>query len=279
VAEVLWSSRPTVDQPVLVAAFEGWNDAGEAASHAAAYLARAWDSEGFASLDPEDFYDFTVTRPHVRIEEGNLRSIDWPENLFSVASPEGSPDVVLLTGVEPQLRWRTFCGLVLDVAEELGARLVLTLGALLADVPHSRPTSVFGTAYEDGVIESLQLEPSRYEGPTGIVGVLHAECHRRGLHSASLWAAVPSYVAAAPSPKAAHALVGRVCELLGTKLTCDDLHDAGREYEEQISELVAEDPDTEAYVRHLEETHDSDESATDNAGRLVAEVERFLRDQ
>ena len=264
---------------MLVAAFEGWNDAGEAASHAVAYLNRAWDATTFATVDPEEFYDFTVTRPQVRIDDGDLRQVDWPENRFALARPEASPDVVLLSGIEPQLRWRTFCGLVLEVAEALEARLVVTLGALLADVPHSRPTSVFGTAYDDSVIEALRLEPSRYEGPTGIVGVLHAECHRRGLHSASLWAAVPSYVAAAPSPKAAHALVGRVCELLGTELPCEDLHDAGEVYEQQISELVAEDPDTEAYVRHLEETHDHDESAVDNAGKLVAEVERFLRDQ
>jgi proteasome assembly chaperone (PAC2) family protein len=264
---------------VIIAAFEGWNDAGEAASHAATYLTEAWEAQEFLTIDPESFYDFTVTRPQVRIVDGDIRAIDWPSNSFSLASPDGAPDVVLLRGIEPQLRWRTFCELVVEVAKELDARLVLSLGALLADVPHSRPTPVFGTAYDQTVIGALDLEPSRYEGPTGIVGVLHAECHGHDLHSASLWATVPSYVAAAPSPKAAHALVERVCELLGTELSCDDLCEAGEEYERQISELVAEDPETEAYVQHLEETHDSDESAVASLDELVAEVERYLRDQ
>jgi predicted ATP-grasp superfamily ATP-dependent carboligase len=278
VSALRWTQRPDVDQPVIVVAFEGWNDAGEAASHAVAYLASRWDATEFVTIDPEEFYDFTVTRPQTRIVDGDVRAIDWPTNSFSLARPEGSPAVVLLSGVEPQLKWRTFCGHVIEVAEVLDARLVLTLGALLADVPHSRPTSVFGTAYDRQVMDALDLEPSQYEGPTGIVGVLHAECFARDIHSASLWAAVPSYVAAAPSPKAAHALVERVCELLGTDLGCDDLTDASNEYERQISDLVAEDPETEAYVQHLEETHDSDEHAVASLDELVAEVERFLRD-
>ncbi len=278
--ELLWTHRPQVEQPILVAAFEGWNDAGEAASSAMSYLLSRWDAEPFASIDPESFYDFTTTRPHIRIAEGtDQRIVDWPRNEFSVARPENGPDVVLLTGIEPQLRWRTFCGLVLEVAQQLDARLVLTLGALLADVPHSRPTSVFGTAYDPKVMQALTLEPSSYEGPTGIVGVLHAECHRLDIHSASLWAAVPSYVAAAPSPKAAHALVDRVCQMLGTELPCDDLVDAGHQYERQISDLVAEDPETEAYVAHLEETHDLDEHAVGSVDGLVDELERFLREQ
>jgi proteasome assembly chaperone (PAC2) family protein len=279
VSELRWTFRPKVSQPVIIAAFEGWNDAGEAASHAVSYLADRWQAEEFLTIDPEPFYDFTVVRPQVRIVDGDIRAIDWPSNSFAVAQPDGAPHVVLLRGVEPQLRWRTFCGLVLEVAQQLEARLVLSLGALLADVPHSRPTPVFGTAYDQTVIGALNLEPSRYEGPTGIVGVLHSECHHTDLHSASLWATVPSYVAAAPSPKAAHALVGRVCELLGTELHCEDLSEAGEEYERQISELVSEDPETEAYVRHLEETHDSDESAVESLDELVAEVERYLRDK
>ena len=279
VSELRWTFRPKVNQPVIVAAFEGWNDAGEAASHAVSYLAERWQAEEFLTIDPEPFYDFTVARPHVRIVDGDIRAIDWPSNSFAVARPDGAPHVVLLRGVEPQLKWRTFCSLVLDVARELDARLVLSLGALLADVPHSRPTPVFGTAYDQTVIGALKLEPSRYEGPTGIVGVLHSECHQAQLHSASLWATVPSYVAAAPSPKAAHALVERVCELLGTELRSEDLWEAGEEYERQISELVAEDPETEAYVQHLEETHDSDESAVESLDELVAEVERYLRDK
>jgi proteasome assembly chaperone (PAC2) family protein len=279
VTELLWTHRPQVTQPIVVAAFEGWNDAGEAASSAMSYLVSRWDAEQFAEIDPENFYDFTTTRPQVRISDGDLRVVDWPKNLFSIARPEGGPDVVLLSGIEPQLKWRTFCGIVLEVAQVLEARLVLTLGALLADVPHSRPTSVFGTAYDPHVMEALSLEPSSYEGPTGIVGVLHSECRRLDIHSASLWAAVPSYVAAAPSPKAAHALVDRVCQMLGTELPCDDLVDAGMQYERQISDLVAEDPETEAYVAHLEETHDLDETAVHSVDELVNEVERFLREQ
>jgi proteasome assembly chaperone (PAC2) family protein len=279
VTELLWTHRPQAEQPIVIAAFEGWNDAGEAASSALSYLVSRWDAEPFAEIDPEAFYDFTTTRPQVRVTDGDLRVVDWPENHFSIARPPGGPDVVLLGGIEPQMRWRTFCGLVLEVAQQLDARLVLTLGALLADVPHSRPTSVYGTAYDPRVMDALSLEPSNYEGPTGIVGVLHAECHRLDMHSASLWAAVPSYVAAAPSPKAAHALVERVCRMLGTELGCDDLLDAAGEYERQITDLVAEDPETEAYVAHLEETHDHDESAVHSVDELVAEVERFLRDQ
>ncbi len=277
-AHLNWSSRPKLNQPIVIAAFEGWNDAGEAATHSIRYLVEAWGAKDFASIDPEEFYDFTTTRPQVRIDEGDLRRIDWPANIFHVATAAGRPDVVLLSGVEPQLRWRTFCAQIIDVADAVGARLVLTLGALLADVPHSRPTSVFGTAYDTKVIEALHLEPSHYEGPTGIVGVLHAECGHRNINSASLWAAVPSYVASAPSPKAAMALVDRVGTLLGVTVTLDPLQGAANEYEEQINQLVSEDPETEAYVRHLEDQHDRNDSAVESVDELVAEVERFLRE-
>ena len=187
--------------------------------------------------------------------------------------------MILLRGVEPQLRWRTFSGQVLEVAEQLRVRLVLTLGSLLADVAHTRPTSVYGTAYDQKVIEALRLEPSRYEGPTGIVGVLHGECEAHGVNSASLWAAVPSYVAAAPAPKATLALVERVSAILGTDTPVGDLEAAAATYEQQISEMVSEDDDSAAYVRHLETTHDSDALAGSSAGDFVADVERFLRNQ
>jgi proteasome assembly chaperone (PAC2) family protein len=269
--------KPKLDHPIVIAAFEGWNDAGEAASQAAGYLGERWKAEQFAALDPEEFYDFTAIRPQVRTEEGDLRVVDWPQNTFSTCRGQRSPDVVLFTGIEPQLKWRTFCDQFLDVAEQLDARLVLTMGALLADVPHSRPAQVFGTAYESTVIDALNLQPSAYEGPTGIVGVLHAECRARGLNSASLWAAVPAYVAAAPSPKAAHALVTRVAAMLGSTLICHDLIDATTEYEHQITEMVEEDDETRDYVRHLEEMHD--QSGDGGADDLVNEVERFLREQ
>lgn len=274
-----WSSRPDLNQPVVIAAFEGWNDAGEAATEAVAHLSRAWGAVPFAELDPEDFYDFTSVRPVVHRTDDGRREITWPENAFHRAAPSDAPSVVLLRGVEPQLRWRTFCDDVLEVATAVGARLVVTLGALLADVAHSRPTPVYGTAYDDKVAAALHFEESRYEGPTGVVGVLHDRCHQRGINSASLWAAVPSYVPAAPSPKAALALVERVCDLLGTPVPPTDLTEEAGRYEAQISELVVEDEETAAYVAHLEETYDTEALAEGNADALVLEVERFLREQ
>jgi proteasome assembly chaperone (PAC2) family protein len=266
-------------RPLLVVAFEGWNDAGEAATTSVEHLWTTWRARTFASIDPEEFYDFTATRPQVRIDADLERVIDWPANEFGWARPAGTDGVVLLRGVEPQLRWRTFCAEVLEVAERLDVRFVLTLGALLADVAHSRPTPVFGTAYDDEVLERLGLEPSSYEGPTGIVGVLHAECRRRGIDSASLWAAVPAYVPSAPSPKAALALVRRSLELLGTTAPTTVLEVASVSYERQIDELVEEDESTEEYVQRLEEQHDADQNAIQSADDLVEEVERYLREQ
>jgi proteasome assembly chaperone (PAC2) family protein len=267
------------DRPVMVVAFEGWNDAGDAATSAVEHLWESWEAVTIASIDPEEFYDFTSTRPTVRLDDDLRRVIDWPANEFGWADPAGSPGVVLVRGVEPQLRWRTFCDEVLAVAAELDCRLVLTLGALLADVAHTRPTPVFGNAYDDEVLERLGLEPSAYEGPTGIVGVLHAECGRRGIDSASLWAAVPAYVPAAPSPKAALALVQRAVGLIGASVPTTVLEIAAVSYEHQVSELVDEDEGTDEYVRRLEEQHDADRSAVQSADDLVDEVERFLREQ
>jgi len=279
VSSLRWSGRPSLHQPVVVAAFEGWNDAGEAATEAVRHLVEAWDAQRFVDIDPEEFYDFTSVRPMVHLDDDGTRRIIWPENEFFWAQPPGAPGVVLLRGIEPQLKWRTFCEQVLDVASGLNARLIITLGALLADVAHTRPTSVFGTAQQQKVIDALHLEPSRYEGPTGVVGVLHDLCERRGVHSASLWAAVPSYVPGAPSPKAALALVERICAILKTEVPTTGLAIEAAEYEQQISDLVSEDEETAAYVAHLEETHDRDAIAGDTADELVSEVERFLREQ
>ena len=263
----------------MVAAFEGWNDAGDAATTAIEHLARQWSARTFAEIDPEEFYDFTSTRPQVRITAGTTRRIDWPANTFSWAEPPATGGIVLLRGVEPQLRWRTFCAQVLDVAQQTGCSMVVTLGALLADVAHTRPTSVFGNAYDSRVIEQLGLEPSHYEGPTGIVGVLHAECAAAGLDSASLWAAVPAYVPSVPAPKAALALVERTAELLGTPVATEPLVPLASAYEEQLSRLVDEDEATADYVRLLEEQHDQDQDAVQSADDMVEEVERFLREQ
>ena len=276
---VRWSGRPHLDQPVLVAAFEGWNDAGDAASGAARWLRDRWDAKPFADIDAEEFYDFTSTRPHVRLTRGLEREIVWPVNQFSAATTPGA-DIVLLVGAEPQLRWRTFCAQVVSVATSLGVRMVVTLGALLADVAHSRPVSVIGTAYDADVVHRLGLQQSTYEGPTGIVGVLHDACRRSGLASASLWAAVPTYVPGAPSPKATLALVERTGQLLELDVRPTDLEAAAEEYERQINELVSGDEETAAYVAQLEERYDrgGDDDEAPSADSLIEEVERFLRE-
>ena len=199
--ELRFESRPELERPVMIAAFRGWNDGGQGASLAGAYLARAWAATEFASIDPENFYDFQATRPMVSLVDGETRQVDWPENTFLHAPmPGGGRDAIILLGVEPNLRWRTFSELITGVAHDFGVELVLTLGSLLADVPHTRPSPVTGSATDPELIDQLGLQASRYEGPTGIVGVLHDACSRAGLKSASLWAAVPHYVSLTPSP-------------------------------------------------------------------------------
>lgn len=263
---------------MLIAAFEGWNDAGDAASSAVRWFHDRWEAEPFADIDPEEFFDFTSTRPMVRIEDEG-RVVDWPENAFSAGTLPGSGrDVVLLRGVEPQLRWRTFCEHVLGVAETVGASMIVTLGALLAEVPHSRPVNVAGAAYDPDVVDRLGLARSTYEGPTGIVGVLHTHCRALDLRSASLWATVPTYVPGSPSPKATLALVEKTAALLDVGVITTDLEIAAASYERQINELVEDDDETQAYVAALEERHDEAMESGD-PGSLIDEVERFLRDQ
>jgi proteasome assembly chaperone (PAC2) family protein len=210
--------RPTLERPILVAAFRGWNDGGQAATLAAGYLARLWDARKFADIDPELFVDFQATRPTVSLEEGRTRKIEWPENAFYRGRiPGADRDAILLVGVEPNYRWRSFTELVADLARDLGVELVVTLGALLADVPHTRPAPVTGAATDLQLVEELGLQLSRYEGPTGIVGVLLDACKRAGIPSVSLWAAVPHYVQLAPSPRAARALCERLAGVLGSR--------------------------------------------------------------
>ncbi|HEY2303494.1 MAG TPA: PAC2 family protein [Acidimicrobiales bacterium] len=280
---VRWERRVQLRHPVLIAAFEGWNDAGDAASLAVGYLAEEWSAQRFASVDPEEFYDFTVTRPEVRIAEGSQRRIEWPSTeLWAAALPSLGRDVVLLRGVEPQLKWRTFCAAVVGVARAVGAELAVTLGALLADVPHTRPVRVSGMAHDPALADRLGLRASAYEGPTGIVGVLHDACSRAGLPSASLWATVPHYVSQVPSPKAALALVERSAALVGTQVDPVDLRAAAMAYVEQVSERVADDDEAAAYVAQLEEADDleqEDVSMLPSGDALAAEVERFLRDE
>ncbi|MCU1372635.1 MAG: hypothetical protein JWO77_3829 [Ilumatobacteraceae bacterium] len=254
-----WHHRPKLRQPVLVAAFEGWNDAGDAASGAARWLADRYGAEMVATIDAEDFFDFTTTRPIVEVTEEGKRLITWPDTELWSATTDAPADLILMVGHEPHLRWRTYCRAVTEAADALGVSMVLTLGALLSDVPHSRPTAVSGTADDADLIEQLDLSPSTYEGPTGIVGVLHAACQERGIPSASLWAAVPTYVSGAPSPKATLALVERASNLLGLRQPVTDLQIASAAYERQIDELVEADEDTAAYVAGLEEAADDEE--------------------
>jgi len=270
--------RPELTRPILVAAFRGWNDGAQAASLAAGYLAKTWGAERFADVDPENFFDFQATRPHVSLEEGLSRRIDWPETAFYHARPEDR-DVVLLLGIEPNLRWRTFTELVVGLARDLGIELLITLGALLADVPHTRPAPVTGSATDTELVERLGLSASRYEGPTGIVGVIHDLCGQSGIPSASLWAAVPHYVSLTPSPRGALALCERLGDVLGIQIEADELEEAARNYEEQVSEAVASDEETAAYVDELERRSDQLDDATElpSGDALAAELTRFLK--
>jgi proteasome assembly chaperone (PAC2) family protein len=277
---VHWTVRPALEGPVVLAAFEGWNDAGDAATTAARYLVDRWDLDLVGEVDPEEFYDFTSTRPQVHLDDDGRREITWPTTeVFAGTIPGGSQDVIVVLGTEPQLRWRTFCQELTEIATDHGARLCVTLGALLAEVPHTRPTPVVGTAYEPDLVAGLELQPSRYEGPTGIVGVLHHAWRTAGLRSASLWATVPSYVPGAPSPKAALALIERTASMLHTWVPTTDLEIAAASYERQVSELVDADEETATYVTSLEERHDQEPDVIPSADAIAEEVERFLRDQ
>jgi proteasome assembly chaperone (PAC2) family protein len=280
--ELIVHRRPELQSPVLVAAFRGWNDGGQAASLAAGYLAKLWNAQQFAEIDPEGFFDFQVTRPHVSLVDGVTRKVDWPETAFGHASLPGvERDAVLLTGSEPNVRWKTFTGLVVELVRDLQIELVVTLGSLLADVPHTRPAPVTGSASDPELVERLGLETSRYEGPTGIVGVLHDACRTAGIASASLWAAVPHYVSLAPSPRAAQALCDRLATLLSVDIDTEELRQAGETYSEQVSAAVATDEETQAYVEELEQRTDEmpEEIQIPSGEALAAELTRFLRDR
>jgi proteasome assembly chaperone (PAC2) family protein len=247
---------------------------------AASFLAQSLSAQRFAEIDPEEFFDFQVTRPHVSLVEGTTRRVDWPETTFMHAPIPGlDRDAVILLGIEPNMRWRRFSDLVAGLADEVGVELVVTLGSLLADVPHTRPAPVTGSATDQQLIEELGLERSRYEGPTGIVGVLHDAFYRRGIAAVNLWAAVPHYVSLAPSPRAALALCERLGSLLGASFDTSELQELSETYATQVSQAVASDAETAAYVEELEQRSD-DLAQQDISGEtLAAELTRFLRDR
>lgn len=264
---------------MLIMAFEGWNDAGDAATTASAHLADRFGATPFAAIDAEPFFDFSSTRPMVRLDADGRRRIDWPTNEFQAAYlADAGRDVIVLTGTEPQLKWQTFSKEIATLAKRLDVGLVVTLGALIADVTHSRPITVYGTSHDQALCDQLQLEPSTYEGPTGIVGVVHDELQRAELASMSLWAAIPSYVPHAPSPKAALALVERIGDILSIPTVTSALVSDAEDYTRQIDALVADDDDTAAYVRQLEEQYDAS-MRPESTAELIEELEEFLKDQ
>src|SRR2546421_755366 len=277
-----WDYRPDgLRAPALVCAFKGWNDAADAASSALTFIAGSLGAERFATIDPEEFYDFQATRPHVKLVEGRSREIVWPAvELFEARVPRAPRDLILLTGSEPSFRWGTFTKLIVELAEAIGTQLVVTLGALLADVPHTRPVSVTGLASDKALVSRLGLAPSSYEGPTGIVGVLHSACQRAGLPSASLWAAVPHYIAATPNPKAALALVRKLEGLVGVAIDASSLETAAEEYERQVNLAVQSDPDVQAFVERLEQVAgaevNDDPGALPSGETIARDLQRFL---
>jgi proteasome assembly chaperone (PAC2) family protein len=279
--------KPELERPVLIAGFTGWNDAADAASVAVGAMATSWEARRFGGFDGEEFFDFQTTRPQVKLVDGVTREIEWPENMLSATEPslEAAADrgVILLSGPEPNFRWRAFSAAVVDLARALDVELVVTMGALLADVPHSRPVSVAANSQDASLVDSLGLSASRYEGPTGITGVLHRACADAGLPSVSFWASVPHYLPAVPSAPAALALLDKLSGLLGMDVDTAELERTAETYQEQVSVAVSQDSDLSSYVSMLEARFDSqaDQGPRNlpSGDELAQELEGFLRDQ
>jgi proteasome assembly chaperone (PAC2) family protein len=283
VETLIWETEPPeLRAPILVCSFRGWNDAAGAASTALATVAASLESELVASVDPEEFFDFQANRPMISLDEGLTRHIEWPGNsLISAQAPAAERDLVLLDGTEPNLRWRGFSEAIANAAERMGVEMVITLGALLAEVAHTLPVPITGLASDEELVEELDLSRSTYEGPTGIVGVLHDTCRGRGMTSASLWAAVPHYVAAVPNPKAALALLRRLEGLTGIAVDASELEEETGSYEEQVGRAVAANPEIEELVKRIEEQQAEQltEEGEDlpSADSIAREFQRFLR--
>ncbi len=277
-----WEEVPELRSPVLVCAFAGWNDAASSATAALEAVAEALDAEVIARIDPEEFFDFQDTRPTIRLTEGQARHIDWPANTFLAATaPSAERDLVLLSGTEPNLRWRAFTDTVVEVATRLEVEMVVTLGALIADVPHTRPVPVTGFASDADLVSRLDLSRSNYEGPTGVIGVLHEACNRHELASASLWAAVPHYVAAVPNPKAALALLRRLEGLTGIAIDASELEEASDRFVKQIDRAVSSSPEIEELVERLEreQAEAIDFGQVPSGESIARELQQFLRQQ
>jgi proteasome assembly chaperone (PAC2) family protein len=279
---LIWEGeRPALRAPILVAAFAGWNDAAGAATTALEAAAANLDSQVVARVEPEEFFDFQMNRPSIRLTEGQARHVDWPQNtLVAVRAPTAERDLVLLSGTEPNLRWRTFSGAILDACQELGVEMMVTLGALIADVAHSRPVPITGLASDPELVERLGLSRSNYEGPTGIVGVLHDQCRQREIASASLWAAVPHYVAAVPNPKAALALLRRLEDLTGIAVEASELEDAVDRFDRQVDRAVESNPEIRELVQRLEAEQEEtfgDGGDVPSGDSIAQEFQRFLR--
>jgi proteasome assembly chaperone (PAC2) family protein len=269
---------PELVDPVMIAAFEGWNDAGDAATGSVEHLEDVWDAEQVAELDPEDYYDYQVNRPFVEIDEEGVRRLTWPTTRVSIVrAPLAPRDLVIVRGIEPNMRWRGFVAELLGFARELGVETVVTLGALMADTPHTRPVPVTGTTTDHDLRASLGFEPSRYEGPTGIVGVMQEACERAGIPAVSLWAAVPHYVAQPPCPKATLALLGRLEDVLELTVPLGDLPEEARAWQAGVDELAADDEEVASYVRQLEEQQDTAELPEASGEAIAREFERYLR--
>jgi predicted ATP-grasp superfamily ATP-dependent carboligase len=266
--------NPKLRQPRVVAAFRGWNDAGGAASLAAGYLRSVTDAERFAVIDSEPFVDYQQTRPTVSMVDGDVRHVEWPVTEVFASQDH---DLMIVLGTEPNMRWRAFSDSIVDLAQRYRSRLVITMGALLADTPHTRPVPVSASASDPELMSRHGLVRSTYEGPTGIVGVLHDSCSRAGLVSASLWAATPHYISAAPNPQAALALLERLADIAGTPAGSAELERAASEYQLRVASAIADDPDVAGYVEQLEQAADRDDPPTGE--ELAADFERYLREQ
>ena len=273
-----YDGLPVLREPILIAAFEGWNDAGESASAAIEYLCEIWDAELLAEFDSEDYYDYQVNRPLVSTNESGDREVHWPSTkIYTAQIPGAKRDVVLIQGIEPNMRWQQFVREILGLCAELDVRLVTTLGALLTDAPHTRPVPIHGTSSDASLQAEFGVETSTYEGPTGIVGVLQHACATMGIPAVSLWASIPHYVSQPPNPKATLALVQRIEDVVDVSIPIADLIEDARAWEMGVDELASEDEEVAEYVKQLEQTRDAADLPEANGESIARDFERYLR--